>query len=62
MQNGQHDMFFPVETSQKPMFELLGTAKEDKKIIIYPTGHLVPRIEFMKETLDWYDLYLGPVK
>ena len=62
MQNGMHDMFFPVETSQKPMFELLGTAKENKKIIIYPTGHLVPRIEFMKETLDWYDLYLGPVK
>ena len=62
MLNGKHDMFFPVETSQKPMFDLLGTPKENKKMIIYDSGHLVPRTDFVKETLQWYDQYLGPVK
>jgi len=62
MLNGKHDMFFPVETSQMPMFDFLGTPKEDKKIIIYESGHLVPRTEFVKETLLWFDKYLGPVK
>ena len=62
MLNGKHDMFFPVETSQKPMFNLLGTAPKDKKIIIYDAGHLVPRTELIKESLDWFDQYLGPSK
>jgi eukaryotic-like serine/threonine-protein kinase len=62
MLNGKHDLFFPVETSQKPMFELLGTPKKDKKIIIYDAGHRVPRTELIKESLFWYDQYLGPVK
>lgn len=62
MLNGKYDMFFPLETSQKPMFNFLGTVKEDKKMIIYEAGHLVPRTDFVKETLAWYDKYLGPVK
>jgi dipeptidyl aminopeptidase/acylaminoacyl peptidase len=62
MLNGKYDMFFPVETSQMPMFNFLGTAKEDKKIIIYDAGHLVPRTDFVKETLQWYDKYLGVVR
>jgi dienelactone hydrolase len=62
MLNGKHDMYFPVETSQKPMFALLGADKKDKKIIVYESGHLVPRTEFVKETLTWFDRYLGPVK
>jgi eukaryotic-like serine/threonine-protein kinase len=59
MVNGKHDMFFPVETSQKPMFELLGTPKKDKKIYIYESGHLVPRTDFVRESLLWFDQYLG---
>jgi hypothetical protein len=31
-------------------------------MIVYPSGHLVPRVEFMKETLTWLDKYLGPVQ
>jgi eukaryotic-like serine/threonine-protein kinase len=61
MLNGKYDMYFPVETSQKPMFKLLGTAKDDKKMIVYESGHVVPPIEFFKETLAWLDTYLGPV-
>lgn len=62
MLNGKHDLFFPVETSQIPMYNFLGTPKEDKKRIVYDAGHLVPRTEFVKETLLWYDKYLGAVR
>jgi dienelactone hydrolase len=62
MLNGKYDMYFPVETSQMPMFNLLGTPSKDKKILIYDTGHLVPRTDLIRETLSWYDKYLGPVK
>jgi len=62
MLNGKYDMYFPVETSQKPMYNLLGTSAKDKILKIYDTGHLVPRTDLIRETLDWYDKYLGPVK
>lgn len=61
MLNGKNDTFFPVETSQKPMFNLIGSPANDKKIIIYEGGHLVPRQELVKETLGWFDKYLGVV-
>ena len=61
MLNGKHDMFFPAETSQKPMFDLLGTPDAHKKRIVYEAGHLVPRLDFVKESLAWYDTYLGKV-
>lgn len=62
MLNGQYDMFFPVETSQKPMFALLGTPADKKKMIVYSSGHLVPKTDFVKESLFWFDTYLGEVK
>jgi eukaryotic-like serine/threonine-protein kinase len=62
MLNGEYDNYFPVETAQKPLFRLLGTPQNDKKMIVYPSGHLVPRVEFMKETLAWLDEYLGPAQ
>jgi predicted esterase len=62
MLNGKNDTFFPIETSQKPMFQLLGTDQRDKKMVVYEGGHLVPRSELVKESLLWYDKYLGAVK
>ncbi len=59
--NGELDFFFPTETSQKPLFELLGTPPKDKKRLVYPGGHSVPRIEMVRESLQWLDHYLGPV-
>lgn len=44
------------------MFEFIGTPLEDKKRIVYESGNLVPRTDFVKETLNWYDKYLGTVK
>jgi pimeloyl-ACP methyl ester carboxylesterase len=59
--NGELDFFFPAETSQKPMFELLGAPAADKKRMVFPGGHSVPRTEMIKESLQWLDKYLGPV-
>ena len=61
MLNGKYDYVFPMETSQGPFFELLGTPKEDKRWIVYDGGHYVPKVVLAKETLDWLDRYLGPV-
>lgn len=62
MLNGRLDYFSPVETSQEPMFRGLGTPPEHKRHLVYDAGHLVPRSQLMKETLDWYDRYLGVVQ
>jgi eukaryotic-like serine/threonine-protein kinase len=62
MLNGQYDFVFPVETSQKPMFRLLGTNPKDKRHLLYESGHSVPRSELVTETLRWFDQYLGAAK
>ena len=60
--NGKYDMDVPVETSSKPMFDLLGTRAQDKRLKLYETDHDPPRNEIIKETLAWLDRYLGPIK
>jgi cephalosporin-C deacetylase-like acetyl esterase len=62
MLNGKFDADFPYETSQKPLYEMLGSSKENKHQFLYESGHFVPRNELIKETLDWLDKYLGQVK
>lgn len=62
MLNGQYDNFFPLETSQKPMFRALGTPPQHKRHIVDEGGHFVPRSRLVQETLDWFDRYLGPVR
>jgi dienelactone hydrolase len=62
MLNGKYDYYFPVETSQKPFFERLGTRPEDKRWVVFPEAHTVPRTELVRESLSWLDKYLGPTK
>jgi len=62
MLNGHYDFFFPVDSTQIPFYNLLGPKKDQKKRIQYETGHNIPRNELIKETLNWYDLWLGPVQ
>ena len=62
MLNGKYDMIFPFETSVMPMYDLLATPKRDKALKLYETDHLAPKNEVIKETLNWFDRYLGPVK
>ncbi|NIN11735.1 MAG: hypothetical protein GTO61_10115 [Gemmatimonadales bacterium] len=61
MLNGRYDNIFDVDRQVRPVLELLGTAAEDKQLILYETDHIPPRNEFIKETLAWLDRYLGPV-
>ena len=62
MMCGRYDTIFDVETSVKPMFDLLGTPEEHKRLLFSETDHIPPQNEFIKETLAWLDKYLGPVK
>jgi serine/threonine protein kinase len=64
MLNGRYDAIFPYETSQKPLFELLGTPAELKVHKTYPSGHPIEGFheEFKREVLEWLDKYLGPVE
>jgi dienelactone hydrolase len=61
MMNGRYDFFFPVESNQEPFYRMLGSKKDQKKHLLYDTGHNIPRNELIKETLNWLDQYLGPV-
>ena len=57
--NGIYDTDFRFETSAKPFFNLIGTDDADKKHVIEATGHFVPRLVVIGETLNWLDKYLG---
>jgi pimeloyl-ACP methyl ester carboxylesterase len=63
MVNGRHDRVFPVETSQKPMFRLLGGPADQKKHVVYDAGHVLveARSQMAAEVLAWLDTYLGTV-
>ena len=62
MVNGREDFDLPYETAQVPLFNMLGTAKADKRHAVLEGGHLPPRPQAVfKEILDWLDGYLGPV-
>ena len=62
MLNGRYDFIYPVESSQETFFRLLGARDDQKKHLLYDTSHNLPRNEFIKETLNWFDHYLGPVR
>ena len=62
MLHGKYDTVLPYETSIKPMFDLMGTPAEHKKLKLYETDHIAPKNDFIKEILAWLDRYLGPVK
>ncbi|MCU1284817.1 MAG: serine/threonine protein kinase [Acidobacteriales bacterium] len=53
--NGRYDFFFPMESSQEVFFRLLGAKKEEKKHLLYDTGHNIPRNELIKESLSWFN-------
>ena len=61
MLNGRYDFFFPMQASQEPLYQLLGSGKDQKKHLVYDTGHTIPKNELIKEILNWLDQYLGPV-
>jgi eukaryotic-like serine/threonine-protein kinase len=62
MINGRYDFVEPLVTCQQPFFKALGSPAQDKKQILYEGGHLPGQLPLMKDTLNWLDHYLGPVK
>lgn len=62
MLNGRYDFFFPVETSQQPLYRLLGAPAPQKRLVIAEGGHYPPQELLVRETIDWLDRYLGPVR
>ncbi len=62
MINSRNDFLLPVETNVKPLLELLGADEADKRLVLIDGGHVpVSASVFIREALDWYDRYLGPV-
>ena len=60
--NGRDDFLLPLETSQRPLLALLGTPAADKKLALLDGGHILPKSkDLVREALDWFDKYLGPV-
>ena len=64
MMNGRFDAIEPVETAQRPMFELLGAPKDRKKWVVFDDDHALPAHgnELAREALAWLDRYVGPVQ
>jgi dipeptidyl aminopeptidase/acylaminoacyl peptidase len=63
MLNGRDDFMFPVDISQIPLFNALGTPGKDKRHLLFDGGHfnLQTRMDLIGEILRWLDRYLGPV-
>ncbi|MFN2603545.1 MAG: protein kinase [Gemmatimonadaceae bacterium] len=59
--SGRYDDVFPLQTASNPFFEHLGTTAAEKQHRVYLTQHFLPRDEYIRETLDWLDRYLGKV-
>lgn len=60
--NGRNDFSAPPD-AQLRLVQLLGTPAEHKKHVMLEGGHVPNDIRgLFRETLDWFDKYLGPVR
>jgi hypothetical protein len=41
----------------KPMFEAFRTPRDQKEHLLYDGGHGIPRVELIKQTLNWLDRF-----
>ncbi len=65
MLNGDQDFIFPLQTSQRPLFQGLGTPSADKKHVLYPGGHeifVTQHSQIVQEVVGWLDRYVGRVQ
>jgi dienelactone hydrolase len=58
MISGEYDPFVPVQDA-RTSYEVIGTAAEDKRMVVAPSGHFAPYSLLVRESLAWYDKYLG---
>jgi serine/threonine protein kinase/formylglycine-generating enzyme required for sulfatase activity/dienelactone hydrolase len=60
MVNGDSDYTLPTETSQAPLFRMLGTQAKDKRYVVFGGAHGIVgyrRNEVVREVLAWLDKY-----
>ena len=65
MLNGDEDFIFPLQTTQRPLYEGLGTPTADKKHVLFPGGHEISstmRSQIIQEVVGWLDKYLGRMR
>ena len=63
MVNGRSDFTYRYETSQLPLFHLLGPPSDRKAHATFEGGHIPLRFhDVIRTILDWFDKYLGPVE
>jgi pimeloyl-ACP methyl ester carboxylesterase len=55
MVNGRYDWAFPVGTSQRPFFRMLGTPAADKTHVLLESGHWELSTERIRIILEWLD-------
>jgi dipeptidyl aminopeptidase/acylaminoacyl peptidase len=62
MVNGDSDYQNPLQASQLPLFRALTLPPEQKRHALFAGGHMPASInDVIREILDWYDRFLGPV-
>ncbi len=63
MINGRMDHISPYATSQRPLFDLLGSENSAKAHIVYDGGHFAyQRNMVARNVSDWFDRYLGAAR
>ena len=62
MVSGRYDFRFPLETSQRPMLRWLGAPPDQKRHILFDTGHALKPEQLASVAYAWLDQYLGLVK
>jgi dienelactone hydrolase len=60
--NGRDDFLNPVETEQRPLYELLGAPPGRKRHVMLDGGHCPGRIDVAREVLAWLDEQMGRVR
>ena len=60
MINGRFDSIFGLDGILN-MYNLLGTPKAEKKLVLFDSDHLAPQEDLIRETLAWLDLQFGQV-
>ena len=51
--NGRYDYFFPYQSSQLPLYNLLNLDNENKRHVVVEETHYVPNHILSEETLNW---------
>ena len=61
---GEHDYIFPLESSSRPMYDLLGTSDELKRLVPFNASHNVSRLHYndvLRYAFEFLDMHQGGV-